>query len=339
MAGSASLVADIFLCYTGTCTRREAFFGRKAACRPGGTLMQLEYFRLFHKVAALGSISLAAEASHISQSALSQQIQRLEQELGVKLLRRSNKGVVLTEAGALLEKYAERFMSLQDNFLADLADMRSDEARHVTLRIAASPVVGVYGLPCAMFRVKSAFPQVTFNLTTSPSREVEDSVSQGESDIGFIIGPPQSKELIHQQVYSDPVCLVAGEAFAVEDRLTMDDLQAYPLVVHSVRSSLYRQTAQYLEGKGRSFSQYRILFHLDTAESVKSSVLQSHGLAFLPYLAIKKELYLKQLKRIQLADFDLCYDVHIVHKPKQDGRDLVYQIAMYLIRLGSEAFC
>lgn len=301
--------------------------------------MQLEYFRLFHKVAALGSISNAAEASHISQSALSQQIQRMEQELGVKLLWRSNKGVELTEAGLLLEKYAQRFMSLQDNFLADLDDMRSHVASHTTLRVAASPVVGVYGLPCTMFQVKSAFPEVTFNLTTAPSRDVEDSVFQGESDIGFIIGPPQSKELIHKQVYSDPVCLVAGENFQVEPRLTMDELQAYPLVVHSVRSSLYGQIAEYFRRIGRSFSQYRILFHLDTAESVKSSVLQNHGLAFLPYLAIKKELYLKQLKRIELVQFDLNYTVHIIHKPKGDAEDLTYRIAMYFTQMGSDAFC
>lgn len=301
--------------------------------------MQLEYFRLFHKVAALGSISNAAEASHISQSALSQQIQRMEQDLGVKLLWRSNKGVELTEAGLLLEKYAQRFMSLQDHFLADMEDMRRHMASHAILRVAASPVVGVYGLPCTMFQVKSAFPEVTFNLTTGPSRDVEDSVSQGESDIGFIIGPPQSKELIHKQVYSDPVCLVAGEHFQVEPRLTLDELQAYPLVVHSVRSSLYGQVAEYFRGIGRSFSQYRILFHLDTAESVKSSVLQNHGLALLPYLAIKKELYLKQLKRIELVDFDLNYTVHIIHKPKKDAEDLTYRIAMYFTRMGSDAFC
>ncbi|MEA5014812.1 MAG: LysR family transcriptional regulator [Candidatus Limiplasma sp.] len=301
--------------------------------------MQLEYFRLFHKVAALGSISHAAEASHISQSALSQQIQRLEQELGVKLLRRSNKGVVPTEAGLLLEKYAERFMSLEDNLLSDLADMQKGEASHTTLRIAASPVVGMYGLPCAMFQIKSAFAAVTFNLTTAPSRDVEDSVSQGDSDIGFIIGPPQGQGLIHKPVYSDPVCLVAGSGFDVKPSLTMDELQAYPLVVHSVRSSLYRQVAEYLRRIGRDFSQYRILFHLDTAESVKSSVLQNHGLAFLPYLAIKKELYLKQLKRIDLADFDLNYDVHIIHKPQKDLPELVYRIAMYLTRMGSDAFC
>ncbi|MCL1854546.1 MAG: LysR family transcriptional regulator [Clostridia bacterium] len=301
--------------------------------------MQIEHLRLFHKAATLGSISNAAEVSHISQSALSQQIQRLEQELGAELLWRSNKGVVLTEAGTIVEKYAERFIILQDNMLADLSTMLSQPASRTTLHVAASPVVGVYGLPCTMFRVKTAFPDVTFNLTTRPSRDAENEVLQGESDIGFIIGPPQGKDLVHKRVYSDPVCLVAAEAYPVERQMTMDGLQAFPLVVHSVRSSLYGLIAEYFERIGRSFSRYNVLFHLDTAESVKSSVLQSHGLAFLPYLAIKKELYLKQLKRIELENFDLNYDVHIIYRQKKRTEDLPYRIAEYFSQLGSDAFC
>ena len=301
--------------------------------------MQLESFRLFYRTATLGTISGAAEAAHISQPALSQQIKRLEQDLGFDLLRRSNKGVELTEAGKIVAKYAEHFISLQDNLLADLATMANSEAGNLTVRVAASPVVGVYGLPCTMFQVKSTFPEVIFNLTTRPSREVEQAILQGESDIGFMVGPPASKELIHKEVYSDGVCLVAASDFPVADALTMDALLAYPLVVHSMRSSLYGKVAEYFSQLGRSFSKHHILFHLDTAESVKSSVLQNHGLAFLPYMAIKKELYLKQLKVIELEGFHLKYDVHVVHKQKRSAEGRIYHIAKYFTQLGSDAFC
>ncbi|MDL2219252.1 LysR family transcriptional regulator [Ruminococcaceae bacterium OttesenSCG-928-O06] len=298
--------------------------------------MQIEHIRLFHLVASIGSISKAARESHISQPALSQQIQRLEQELGFQLLTRNNKGVELTGAGHIVAKYAERFDGLYDNLMEDLQDF---EHSLVSIRIIASPVVGIYGLPCTMFQVKSDFPNVAFTLTTRSSREVEAAILQGEGDVGFIIGRPHEDELIAKEVYSDKVYLVAAKGSSVPDKVTLDMLQEYPLVVQGQKSSLHNQLEEYLLRIGRSFGQYNVLFSLDSAESVKSSVLQNHGLAFLPYLSIKKELYSKQLRQISLQGFDMSYEVYIVYKKKTDAADTVYRIATYFSEIGPETFC
>ena len=135
--------------------------------------MQIEHIRLFHLAASLGSISKAAHASHISQPALSQQIQRLEQELGFKLFERSNRGVDLTSAGQIVEKYAGNIARLYDNLMEDLSNLQQSNGM---VRISATPVVGIYGLPCTIYKVKEKFPFHAFSLESAPSMEVEKRV-------------------------------------------------------------------------------------------------------------------------------------------------------------------
>lgn len=298
--------------------------------------MQIEHVQLFHLTASMGSISKAAQASHISQPALSQQIQRLEQELGFKLLERSNRGVVLTQAGQIVEKYAGHFVGLYQNLMEDLSQLEQNSS---IVRIAATPVVGVYGLPCTMFSAKETFPGYSFHLSTAPSIEVEHGVIQGESDIGFINGPPTHQdELVAKKIYAERMVLVAGQDLEVPDQLDMSSLRQYPIVMFSQKSSLYMRLSEHLEACGHSLEQYKILFRLDSAESVKSSVIKGHGLAFLPYMSIKKELYQKQLREIHVDGFDMSYDIYIIYK-KQEQQDTLYRIAVYFSKIVAETFC
>lgn len=298
--------------------------------------MQIHALQLFLVTAALGSISKAAVASHISQPALSQQLQKLEHELGATLFERSNRGVQLTEEGKIVEKYAERFVSLSENLRDDLAGLKS---KRPIVRIAASPVVGVYALPCTMYNVKNTFPDHVFSMLVKPSEEVEQAVLKGENDIGFINGPPQNRDLFSAKVYTDKVTLVASAGFEVKPRLTLDELHEYPLVMHAPKSSLYKQLEAQITRAGSSLDKFRVLFSLDSAESVKSSVLQSHGLAFLPYLAVKKEIYLKLLREVKLADFALQHDVYIIYQQREGAENAVNRISEYFAKIVADTFC
>ncbi|HHY53333.1 MAG TPA: LysR family transcriptional regulator [Clostridiales bacterium] len=298
--------------------------------------MQIEHIRLFYLAASLGSITKAARASHISQPALSQQIQRLEQELGFKLFERSNRGVDLTPAGQIVEKYAGNMVRLYDQLMDDLNNLRQSNG---VVRIAATPVVGIYGLPCTIYKVKEKFPYHTFSLDSAPSVEVERRVLQGESDIGFINGPPNSSELVAKRVYSDRLVVVSSPQFPTKPNLDMEGLKNYPLIMLSSASSLRKQLEKYLETHHQSLDQYKVLFHLDSAESVKSSVLRGHGIAFLPYMSIKKELYQKQLKQIDVSDFNMSYDVYSIYKRQENKSDMLYRICVYFSKIVAETFC
>lgn len=298
--------------------------------------MQIESIRLFYLSASLKSISRAAAASHISQSALSQQIQRLEEEVGLRLFDRSNRGVELTEAGRVMEKYAKHFTQLYEHLTEDLENLKRSTG---TARIVASPVVGIYGLPCTIFKVKERFPQYSFHMSTAPSLEVERRVAARESDIGFIIGPPRGDGLYSKEVFSDRVVLVAAPEVPIGEPLDMDSLKKYPIALLAPGSSFRSQLDRYFYEKGRTLEDYNILFSLDSAESVKSSVLRGHGLAFLPYLSVKKELYVKQLRQINIQDFDMHYKVYIIYSKREETEPSMYELSKYFAKIVTETFC
>ncbi|MEG0542484.1 MAG: LysR family transcriptional regulator, partial [Angelakisella sp.] len=272
--------------------------------------MQLEHIILFSKIAREKSISKVANSSHISQPALSQQMQRLEEEVGQKLFERSNRGIELTHAGVIMEKYATQFMQVYNNFRQDMDNL---QANFGTVRIAATPVAANYALPCSLFKVKHRFPDNDFSLTDICSQEVVQQVLGGNADIGFIVGRSNDPDLVCREAFSDKIYLVSKADYHIPESLTLDELKKYPIIMLNESSGSYRLVCDYLEKQGQNVQDLKVACSLGSTESVKSAVLAQHGLAFLPYMAIKKEIYQKQIKIINLKNFDLNCNVYSIH--------------------------
>jgi DNA-binding transcriptional LysR family regulator len=142
--------------------------------------MQIESLKFFFEVASVKSISKVAKSSLISQSALSQQIQRLEDNLGYKLLERSNRGVELTEAGQIVEKYAKNVLLTYDNMIEDLNNKSKNDN---TIRIDSV-------LPCTLYRVNKKFSSHKYVSSSNFSDDVEQNITNDICDVGFIYDKP-----------------------------------------------------------------------------------------------------------------------------------------------------
>ncbi|MEG1661324.1 MAG: LysR family transcriptional regulator, partial [Clostridiales bacterium] len=209
--------------------------------------MQMEHIILFSKIAREKSISKVASNNHISQPALSQQMQRLEEEVGQKLFERSNRGIELTHAGEIMEKYAIQFMQVYSNFRQDMDNL---QANFGTVRIAATPIAANYALPCSLFKVKHRFPDNDFSLTDLNSLEVIQQVLAGNADIGFIVGRTEDPGLICREAFSDKIYLVAKADYRIADSITMTELEKQPLIMLNESSSTYRMVCGYLSKQG-----------------------------------------------------------------------------------------
>lgn len=298
--------------------------------------MHIEYLKYFCEVASIRSISKVAINSHISQPALSQQIQRLEDSLGYKLLERSNKGVELTEAGLIVSKYAKNLIKAYDNMTEDLAAINK---RNGTIRIEACPTMATYALPCTIYKIKERFPNCDYNLTSNLSDAVESNILNDICDVGFIQGKPDDPSLVTSKIGTDRMVLTAADGFSIKDEISLEELRAYPLIMLHDKYMSRKQIDESFREKGLDYNNYNILFTLDSTESVKSSVLKGYGVSFLPYISIKKELYTKQLKVINVPDIDLTYDIYIVYKRSHDMNKRVKEFIHYLKEVGEKSFC
>lgn len=299
--------------------------------------MLIEQIFMFDRIAREKSISKAASASHISQPALSQQMQRLEEELGVKLFERSNRGISLTRAGEVMQKYSEQFLETYSNLKEELDNLQTYSG---TFRIAATPVACNYALPCCLYKVNHKYPNYSFSLNSISSSEVIHRIERGQADLGFIVGKTDEEKLVCSPAFSDKICLVASSGFHIPERLTLEKLKRIPIVMLNEQFSSYRMLVQYLGQQGYPAEKFKVMFQLDSTESVKSTVMAGHGVAFLPYITIKKEVYQKQIKIIPVADFDLNYDVYSIYRAHETKENqILEEIIKYFISIVSKSIC
>ncbi|OGO80694.1 MAG: hypothetical protein A2Y21_04640 [Clostridiales bacterium GWC2_40_7] len=298
--------------------------------------MHIEYLKAFYEVASARSISKVANISHISQPALSQQIQRLEDCMGFKLLERSNKGVELTEAGRVVEKYAKHMVKAYDSMIEDLSNKRRNNN---IIRVDASPIIATYALPCTIYKVKEQLPNYNFALTSNFPDIVEQNIINDICQIGFTSSKPSDDSLAYSKVAVDRLIPVAAHDMSINNDITLMSLLKYPLILLIDKFMERMLLSNYLSSAGYSLETCNILFNLDSTESVKSTIIKGYGISFLPYISVKKELYTKQLKEIQVGDFNLEFDIYIIYKKDKDMCSDNRELINCMKKLGEKSFC
>ncbi|WP_417202976.1 LysR family transcriptional regulator [Acetoanaerobium sticklandii] len=298
--------------------------------------MNIEYLRFFYEVASVKSISKVANNSHISQPALSQQIHKLEDNLGYKLLDRSNKGVQLTEAGKIVEKYAKNILKVYENMLVDLNDISNNNK---AIRIDAFPTMATYALPCTIYMIKEKYSNYNYYLNSDYSQKVESNIINDVCDVGFIEGAPDNNDLFYSSVGRDRMVIVAGKDYDITDKIAVDELNRYPMILLIEEYKAQKVLEKKLMDLGFDIKNQNVLFSLDSIESIKTLLIKSLGISILPYSSIKKELYLKQLKEIKVFDESLEYDVNIIYKKDKEMDTSVKEFIDFLKKVGEKSFC
>ncbi|MHC1719174.1 MAG: LysR substrate-binding domain-containing protein [Clostridiaceae bacterium] len=300
--------------------------------------MHIESLKYFYEVSTLKSISKAANNSHISQSALSQQIQKLEDYLNCRLLQRSNKGVEITEQGKLAIKYIENIIKNYDKMLEEISNFNNKDSG---ITIEACCPMATYALPCTLYDMKKKFPNHNYRMSTNVSSVIEQNVVNGIFDIGFIHGKPQDETLSYYDISDDKLVLVANNECNIKTDITGRELLKYPLIILDDRLmvELQDKLGEYLKSWNHQFNDINVLFRLDSAEAVKATVMKGYGISFLPYMSVKKELYKKELKLVNVEDFDITYKVYLVHRKDEYMDNAVAEFIKFFKKIGKKSFC
>src|SRR5688572_12413276 len=148
--------------------------------------MNLNHLSLFQAVAETGSVSAGAQRLHISQSAVSKQLGEFEKALGVVLFDRLPRGVRLTEAGVLLQGFANRLVATEAEADAAVRDFRRGVRGR--LRIGASRTLGAYLLPGLLARFRRLHPDIEIALQVDNTASIENRLIASEIDVGFAEG-------------------------------------------------------------------------------------------------------------------------------------------------------
>ncbi|WP_214409940.1 LysR family transcriptional regulator [Sphaerisporangium fuscum] len=147
-------------------------------------MLDLHRLKALHAVAVYGSVGAAAEALMVTPSAISQQIAKLEREMGATLIERSGRGVKLTDAAGLLAEHAERILALVETAEADFEALRGTVVGRLTM--AAFPTAARGLLPFALKELRQRHPELDIVLyEREPERQVRE-VARGELDLALV---------------------------------------------------------------------------------------------------------------------------------------------------------
>ncbi|HUN94543.1 MAG TPA: LysR family transcriptional regulator [Burkholderiaceae bacterium] len=168
------------------------------------TLRQL---RVFQSVAETRNFSRTGERIGLTQPAVSRAIVELESGLGVRLLDRTTREVLLTEAGRSLASRLERALDELDGVLSEVAGLADADGGKV--RVASAPTLSAYLMPACIATCAREAPRVRFMLVDDSQRDVLQSVRDGEVDFGVVVEPLSLEGLHYESILRDPFVLIA----------------------------------------------------------------------------------------------------------------------------------
>jgi DNA-binding transcriptional LysR family regulator len=146
--------------------------------------LNLERLRMLHAIAGAGSVGGAADRLHVTTSAVSQQIAKLEREVGQRLLERNGRGVRLTEAAVLLVGHADRLLSQVEQAEAELEAHRGSVTGHLSVAAIATAARALG--PPALRRLAERYPRLRVSLCELEPSESVPLVARGELDLTLV---------------------------------------------------------------------------------------------------------------------------------------------------------
>ena len=275
--------------------------------------MNLQYLESFYTAVKYNSISKAAAALHMTQPGLSLQLKNLENEMGTKLLLRSNKGVKLTEEGKVVYNYASTILSIKGNIKRDLNSLKES---HPKLIVGSCRAVGEYALPCSIYIFKKFYSDVEIQVKLMNSSEVIKKLLDHTINIGILQDRPETDRVVTKTIISDELVLV-GHNWDGKKTISVQELKQIPLILREKESSTTYLLEKALQEAGVNMDQMNIIYSLDSPAAIKSSVSAGDGFSFLPKLMIKKELKDGTLKQIAVQDLHICFHYHLAYR-KED---------------------
>src|SRR5579863_3654832 len=169
--------------------------------------MELHSLKVFLTVATEKSFSRAAEKLLRTQPAISLGIQRLEHVLGEKLIDRSAKDLLLTDAGRIVLEYARRFENLQGDLENALAELRDKSAGRLT--IGANESSTLYLLD-HIGRFRERYPRIKLQIRRSFSSKIPAELIDGELELGLLSYDPEDDRLITTVIYTDHLAFIVS---------------------------------------------------------------------------------------------------------------------------------
>ncbi|HXW69564.1 MAG TPA: selenium metabolism-associated LysR family transcriptional regulator [Dissulfurispiraceae bacterium] len=274
--------------------------------------MEDHKLKVFCTVAETKSFSKTSQIIHLTQPAVSLQIQALEELYETKLFDRSSSSISLTSSGEVLYTYAK-------NILAQYSELEKEIGKITglikgSITIGASTTIGNYLLPSVVFNFKKNHPKIKINILIGNTNRVLDLLNSGIIEFGLVEGDTTRSKIRVEPILTDELVFIlpAMHPMAKKKSISILEIMKEPFIIREEGSGTRQIIEKYLALHGIKISDMHIVLVLGGTEAIKEAVERGMGIAIISRWAARKELQFGTLKYISAKEDRILRDFSLV---------------------------
>jgi len=276
--------------------------------------MNIKQLEIFVTIATTGSFSKGAEVACITQSTASQHIAALEESCGVRLLDRTGRGAVTTEAGKIMLVHARQVIKALKE--TEQAILQFRQADGVELSVGGSTIPGTYLLPKAIAALRTSGPGIRVKVEIGDSSEILARLVDESIEIGIVGTAADDKRFTTETLGHDEILLVAwkGHRWCGREAVQLEELLKEPIIMREKGSGTSDAVAGALRQHGVTLDDLVACVTLPGSEAVKQAALEECGVAFISEMAVRGELKRGELVSINLSGVSINRSFSLVQR-------------------------
>jgi len=268
--------------------------------------------KVFCTVADTKSFSKTSEIIHLTQPAVSLQIQALEEIYETKLFDRSSSTVTLTPAGEILYKHAKEIRALYATAQKVIGELTGLVKGSIS--IGASSTIGNYLLPGVVTDFKKTHLKIKIHLLVGNTKRVVELLNSGNIDLGLVEGEVSRQKIVVEKLIPDELLLVipSYHPWAKKKDISISELTKEPFIFREGGSGTRQMIEKYLSGHGIAPQDMKISMVLGSTEAIKEAVENGLGVSIISRWAARKEIKYGTLHFLRIKEEKIFRDFSLI---------------------------
>ena len=266
----------------------------------------------FIKVAEYLNFTKAAEALYMTQPAVSQQIKQLEEEVGAKVFIRNKNGLILTQQGEIVLKYARRQKALYEKMLLEIQNAEKN-AGPLRIGITHTAESNVTASALAKYSIENNGVKIT--LTTDTINNLYDKLESYELDLAIIDASSNNPKFSSMLLDTDYLMCVLSPDNPLSQRsaVTISELKKEKMILRSAESATRKLFEETLAYNGEDISYFDVILEVDNIATIKDLIRKDLGVSILPRSACLDEIRKGKIKALPIENFSMVRETRIVY--------------------------
>lgn len=292
--------------------------------------MEDHKLKVFCTVAETKSFSKTSEIIHLTQPAVSLQIQALEEMYETKLFDRSSSKVTLTPAGEVLYKYAKDILALYVSAEKVIGEMTGLVKGSIT--IGAGSTIGNYLLPSVISDFRKAHPKIKINLFVANMQRVIELLNAGNINLGLVEGDVKRQKMVVEKLISDELLVIVPihHPWAKRKEVSVAELIDEPFILREAGSGTRQTIEKFLARHGITLQNMKVSMVLGSTQAIKEAVENGLGISIISRWSARKELRFGTLHTLNFKEEKMVRNFSLITYRNSVSSHAIEEFLSYL---------